>query len=202
MKDWEKRALIILNQITDPVGPLNLEDFLDKKKLGAFYGWWINHEERQAEFIDPLRYFIFLELHQFLVEYVRDVRKQAKSWRGFNVGAFAIAHHWYHGYHPPFWGYNIKENPDDETECAEKRLILSAEEAGFEQIVVLAVSGPLQKDEISGREPPLHICWRCRNLCKESPIIHPKTLVFTVHPELDIFELRTVEQIINFHEVK
>ena len=199
----QKRAMIILDQIMDPFGPINLEDFLYYKNLGAFYAWYTNHEERQSEFVDPLRYFIFLEHRQFLIDYVRDVRKRAKSWREFNVGAFALAHSRYNGYFPPFWGFNVKENPEDKTDCAEKRLILSAEEAGFDRIIVLAVSGPLQKDEISGRESPtLHPCWRCRELFQESPIMHPKTLIFTVHPEFDIFELRTVEQLINFHEVK
>lgn len=137
------RAQLILDQILDPFGPLSIADFSEKKNIGAFYAWWNKHEECQAEFIDPLRYFLFLEFRQFLIDFVRDVRKQAKSYRKFNVGAFALAHHRYRGYYPPFWGFNVKENPDDETECAEKRLILSAEEAGFEQIVVLAVSGPL-----------------------------------------------------------
>lgn len=201
MENWREVAKIILNRLLDPVGPLNVEDFLNYKTLGAFNAWYITHKEQQAEFIDPLRYFMFLEFHQQLIDNVRETRRKGVSHRGFRVGAFAIAHHRYHGYWPPFWGANFKKDPDDQTICAELRLVKSAEKAGFDQIVVLAVSGPPQKDEISGRESPtLHPCWRCRELFKESPLIHPKTLIFAVHPEEDIFELRTVEQLIRFHQ--
>jgi cytidine deaminase len=201
LENWRERAEVILNQILDPCGPLVLEDFLDYKKMGAFNGWYMTHEDKQYQFVDPLRYFMLLEFHQLLIYKVRNIREKGISYRGFKVGALAIAHHKYHGYYPPFWGANIKKKPDDETQCAELCLIKSAEDAGFEQIVVLAVSGPLQKDEINGCDTPtLHPCWRCRDLFKKSPLIHPKTLILTVHPDLEVFELRTVEQLINFHK--
>lgn len=144
----------------------------------------------------------------------REARRMAKHYNGFNVGGKAVAAS-NEGDYIETVGANQKlcEGETKSKMCAE--IIAAAKIQNIQdvvnkprkkenknrteedklslmafQIVALVASGPVQPDTHSGlKTPTLHSCGLERELMRTNPLFRSDTLVITVHPEDDVFEI-------------
>lgn len=109
----------------------------------------------------------FLAKEKQLVKRAKTARRHAISWRGFRVGCALIAED-ARGRRRIFAGFNVKAQREDTTLCAERMAILRAENAGFNRVVAVAVSGRPQHEE-GDPHPTLHCCPKCRAMFAARP---------------------------------
>lgn len=140
----------------------------------------------------------FVDGFPVLVTMARDARRRAQSYRGFRVGVAAVALQSQNGQIDIFTGENTKPNATKFKVCAETRAIRQAHRKGFDTVVGLVVTGPPQPDGGSNRvSPTLHCCEDCRH--HNFPKLRPDTLVATVHPDQNRFQLMTVDELGQLH---
>ena len=131
-----------------------------------------------------------------------EFRNRAMSYRDFNVGAGALAIRG--NVSGRLLGFNVKHDETDTVNIhAEDLVTAKAQDAGFNEIAVMAVIGPTQEDHASGQlMPTLHPCGRCRSRFKESPLITDRTLFVTARPDFTVIELGSLTDIENQHAGK
>ena len=103
---------------------------------------------------------VSLEKERQLVKRAKTARRRAISWRGFRVGCALITED-ARGRRRIFAGFNVKARQEDSTLCAERMALTRAENAGFDRVIAVAVSGRPQYEE-GDLNPTLHCCPRCR----------------------------------------
>lgn len=148
----------------------------------------------------------FYEILEWLVVEARRVAKEnAISYRNFCVGcavfafknkAYEAAQRW-----RVFIGSNVKIAKDVRTICAEQVAVNAAREAGYDRVIGMVVVGnPQSEENESIQHPTLHPCKVCRELFKVLPLIRPDTIIFTVLPEDDTYEVHTFEELLEIHK--
>lgn len=130
--------------------------------------------------------------------------ERATSWRNFRVGcalfafktvAYSAAERW-----RVFTGSNIKITKDSRPVCAEQIAIGTAREAGYDRIIGLVIAGkPQPEEENSEQHLTLHPCKECRRVFKNLSEISPDTLIITILPEGDTYEVHTFEELLKIH---
>lgn len=141
---------------------------------------------------DP--YHQFVELIPFLVDRAREARDEAVSYRDFHVGAVLLAATGDLRFVGVIEAANTKPTPASDKVCAEKRLFGRARKKGYVEPVGLVVCGELNADHGSDLESPtLHPCLECRE------IIPDNTLIMSVRPDKDAFELKTGRELKVLH---
>ncbi|PJA93518.1 MAG: hypothetical protein CO132_02710 [Candidatus Kerfeldbacteria bacterium CG_4_9_14_3_um_filter_45_8] len=110
-----------------------------------------------------------------LVEMARAAQRRAQSYRGFRVGAVALA---FNGReYRAFAGINMKPLEDGPKICAEQVAVGGAIASGYGTVIGLVVIGEPQPNE--ERTLTLHPCWVCRTLLPPLPAISRDTIVVT-----------------------
>ena len=142
---------------------------------------------------------VFVQIGPHMVDRARSARLTGDSHRGFQVGAAAyVLTEFGAGI---IEGANFKPYEDGPKECAEQAIVRQAHEVGVTKIIALVVSGPPQVDEHSGLElPTLHPCGSCRELLFEDPIFTDETLITTVDPAVDAFEIYNRRELATIHD--
>lgn len=131
----------------------------------------------------------------------RLAREHANHHNGFRVGALALATD-SEGSIATFWGANQnKLSGDNNTKvCAEQVAMEKMIRRGFNHLVAMFVSGPPQPDTHSGLETPtLHSCGIDRRIMWDEPAVKHDTLIVSVHPERDVFEIYEHEELQTMH---
>ncbi len=152
--------------------------------------------------LEPVR--AVMQLGPYLMDQAREVRRFAVHYDGFHVGATAIALSQDGDLHF-LWGanQNLFKGPNPTRICAEKRIMDKATDQGLGKIIAFFTSGPPQADSHSGRiADTLHSCGTCRGDMKASPLVEADSLLVTVHPEHDLYELYTFDEYLGIHEAK
>jgi cytidine deaminase len=147
----------------------------------------------------------FAQMLEFLVDQAKSAAENdAFNYRNFRVGCAVYAH-------TPgtrrrevrtrvFSAGNRKQSEKDVKNCAERRAILRAQEAGFTQIEGLVIVAKAQADDASKIiTPTLHSCLACRNFLSSTPGVFPDTLVVTVNKAEGFRECMTVKQMLELH---
>lgn len=136
-----------------------------------------------------------------LLLFTADFRTRAHSYRGFLVGAGAMAV----GDNNRFGrmlGYNVKLDETDRVNIHAEDLVLAkAQDMDYGRIAMLAVIGLTQEDHASGKTTEtLHPCGRCRGRLSESPLIGEDTLIVTARPDFTVIELSSIGGLRRLHE--
>lgn len=156
-------------------------------------------EKKLQKRLGPVYY--FARYVQPLAEQARTASESAVQHRGFKVGAIAVAVSADNSV-GLLSGANYMPKAGGDKVCAERAVLAKARHHNFSRVVALVVSGPTQPDKHSGLElPTLHPCGDCRELLNESPLIRDDTLIMTVHPTMDIFELYNRRELSDIHSV-
>lgn len=129
----------------------------------------------------------FLGKERQLVKRAKTARRHAISWRGFRVGCALIAED-ARGRRRIFAGFNVKARREDSTLCAERMAVVRAENAGFNRVVAVAVSGRPQHEE-GDLNPTLHCCSRCRAMFAARPEATEIRFTFAYNGHLERFGL-------------
>lgn len=141
---------------------------------------------------DP--YHNFVELMPYLVDRAREAREEAVSYRNFKVGGVLLAATGDFRFIGVIDAANTKPKPSADKVCSEKRLFGRARKKGYVEPVGLVVCGELNPDHGSGLESPtLHPCMECRD------IIPDDTLIMSIRPDKDAFELKTGRELKALH---
>ncbi|HSX52811.1 MAG TPA: hypothetical protein VLF90_00350 [Patescibacteria group bacterium] len=128
----------------------------------------------------------------------------AKSYRGFNVGAaiFVISPEMKKS--AILTDGNRKLKPQSEKICAEKSVLLQAETGGYSKAIGLVVAGASDAElikDVTGRETPtLHPCDVCRGLLDASPIVSDDTLIITTGVDSDSHQTHSFAELQAFYE--
>ena len=147
----------------------------------------------------------FHEILIFLIVKARAAAEErATSWRNFRVGcalyafktvAYSAAERW-----KIFTGSNIKITEDSRPVCAEQIAVGAAREAGYDRIIGMVIAGkPQPEEENSNQYPTLHPCKECRRVFKSLPEISSDTIILTILPEDDTYEVHTFEELLKIH---
>lgn len=155
--------------------------------------------EFTGHFPDP--HWMFLEGVPYMVSQVREAADEfARSYRGFKVGAMVLAVAPDEAKMGWFFGANSKPRPDSIKQCAEQHALSKATANGYEQAVGMIISGPNNQDHGSGLEPPtLHPCETCRDIFRGSDLVAEDTLIMTVSPDEDRYELMLERELQALH---
>jgi cytidine deaminase len=133
----------------------------------------------------------------------REAQELAVSYRGFNVGAAAVALTGRNAGFQILPGINAKTNEDGPLNMhAEQLALRTASTLGADMISIVAVVGETQADQQSGHEMhTLHPCGKCRAKLAENPMIdNDATLIFSALPDLRTIEVGTVNSLLAYHE--
>lgn len=150
-----------------------------------------------------------------LVRETRAMAEQARHHNGFNVGALLLAAS-NEGDITTFPGanQNLEKGENNTKMCAERiafaRMINAEKLAnkgrkGYEaqlayQAIAMLVSGPPQPDTHSGLVTrTLHSCGLDREVMWNEPSVRPDTLMISIHPEEDVFEIYEHEVLQTMH---
>lgn len=144
----------------------------------------------------------FVESVPMLVQRAREIRlddDETNSYR-IKVGCMALSTSLDGSEMGMFAGGNTKITKAHGKVCAETRAIRRARRAGAGNIIGLVIVGDLQPDDGTGVfSPTLHCCEECRpnNLAR---FCNDDTLVMTVLPDSDNFQLHTAAELIDIHD--
>ncbi len=147
----------------------------------------------------------FHETLSFMVVRAREAAaERATSWRNFRVGcalfafktvAYSAAERW-----KIFTGSNIKITKDSRTICAEQIALGAAREAGYDRIIGMVIAGNPQPEEDNPKQyPTLHPCKECRRVFKHLPEISSDTIILTILPEGETYEVHSFEELLKVH---
>jgi len=99
-----------------------------------------------------------------------------------------------------FSGSNIKITEDSRPVCAEQIALGAAREAGYDRIIGMVIAGnPQPEENESAQHLTLHPCKECRKVFKNLPEISPDTLIITILPEGDTYEVHTFGELLKIH---
>ena len=142
----------------------------------------------------------FATLAPQLVEEARQAAQHADSYRGFGVGAVAVAQS-KSGDLGLFSAANFKPYKDGPKECAEKAVLKKVAEHKFDRVLAIIVSGSDQVDAHSGLDlPTLHPCSDCRGLFSQSDLMDAnQSLIMPVRLDEDTFEMYTPAELEALH---
>ena len=159
--------------------------------------------------IDPFAKFI--ELVPMLVEKARRSEQfEGHSYRGFHVGAAALAYDALANRIGVFSGANYKDKiSEDEREhtdlhdipkvCAEADIVARASDAGFSRIIgflVVATTNRQKIKEVTGiATATLEPCNDCIRIFDKNPIVGNRTMVVTMGAKENIYQAQTVGEI-------
>lgn len=140
----------------------------------------------------------------FLIRQAGDTAgRWSDSYRGFRVGAAALAYSAGHSVMAIMTGANIKPSPDSPINIhAETMAIAKARHWQVPNIYAMAVWGPTQPDQQSGiASPTLHMCGLCRAMAAspDTPEISDRTLIVSGNADFSVAELYTVPEIVAYH---
>jgi cytidine deaminase len=149
---------------------------------------------------DPLRFVVAYGPN--LVRQARVLRSQADHHNGVNVGCVAVGYS-EDGSISMATGanQNLYRGTNKTKVCAEQVALQKLRVHGFSRAVALFVSGTHQKDTQSGLSlPTLPVCGECRLVMANEPELVPEdTLIITVRPRVDRFEIHTLDVVQAIH---
>ncbi|HSW37580.1 MAG TPA: hypothetical protein VLG37_04415 [Candidatus Saccharimonadales bacterium] len=154
---------------------------------------------KAGEPIDPWRK--FLELGPYAMDLARGNRKLAVHHSGFRVGAVALAMS-HAGDIAIFSGANQNLFPGSNPTkaCAEQIVLQKMLYHRFGRLIAMFSSGPVQPDTQSGIDvPTLHACGECRDVMEQQPAVKDDSLMVTVHPSEDLYEIYTFAELKDIH---
>lgn len=154
----------------------------------------------RAEEFDPWRNVV--QLGPYLAAETRQIRSYANHHSGFKVGAVAVGYS-DSGSFGLFKGanQNLRLGPNPTKVCAEQVALQKLVHHRFEHLIAMFVSGPVQPDTQSGRDmPTLHSCGECRTVMAARPEVRDDTLVVSVHPDEDSYEIYTFGELVIAHD--
>jgi len=131
--------------------------------------------------------------------------QEARSYRGFNVGAVVLSSFGNGAAYGFAFGANRKPGPNAGRVCAEQLGIAWSLNPGLDQpkpdrILAFYVWGEPQPDRVSGKlAPTLHPCGDCRTMFELLPEITDDTMIFTAGPDGQTEEF-SVRELIDFHK--
>ena len=139
----------------------------------------------------------------FALHRAREAHKLAVSYRGFDVGAAALALAYGPTRFQLLTGVNIK--PDEQSLLnvhAEQSTLRRTMYKGYEHISLLAVVGNTQHDQQSGHYMhTLHPCGLCRKALRGSRLIDPEsTIIVSALPDLRTIEAYNLNQLDTYHD--
>ncbi len=157
-----------------------------------------------GEYYDPaLMTFGSLGMFALLTRRAQESAKRAVSWRGFKVGAAALAVNLEDKRMGTVVGMNIKPAEDSQTNIhAEQVAVAKARAFGLSRILALNVWGEPQADSTSGIiSPTLHPCGLCRTfLCRpEAPEITDQTFIMSGNGDFSYCEIYTPSELAAYH---
>ncbi len=149
----------------------------------------------------------FREILPYLVVKAREAAtERATSWRNFHVGcalyAFKNVVYRAEDRWRIFTGSNIKVAEDSRPVCAEQIAIGAAREAGYDRIIGMVIMGKPQAEfEENNTEvhPTLHPCRECRRVFRDLLVFTPDTLIVTITPDEDIYEIYSLTELFQIH---
>lgn len=151
---------------------------------------------------------------QYVTE-TRAMAEYARHYNGFKVGALLLAAS-NEGDITTFPGanQNLQKGDNNTKMCAERiafmRMITAERNANKDraakepqlkyQVIAMLVSGPPQPDTQSGLvTPTLHSCGLDREVMWNEPSVRPDSLMISIHPDRDIFEIYNHEVLQTMH---
>lgn len=157
---------------------------------------------RASRLIDP-RFLVVQSLCRVVDLSQQAVERLGNSYRGFKVGAAVLALDDTSGRMGIVFGGNYTPYKGADWNCAEKGAFERARQRGFNRVLAVGVTGPLQPDSESGIESPtLHPCYRCRAMMDESDMTAPDTLIATSNLQETAYELFDLEGLLALHRQK
>jgi cytidine deaminase len=140
------------------------------------------------------RLWLAMALGPVLIETARGVRKRAVSYRGFLVGAVAVADYPEETILRCYAGVNHTPTKGAPKFCAEKEAIGKARAKGPIELPMLFVAGSSNVEEIKGvNSVPASTLFPCRDACM--PLIQDSTVVVSVGAEEDVYQVHTARQL-------
>lgn len=152
--------------------------------------------------IDPWR--LFVAQGPNLVEQARDARRQARHYaKGPYVGSVVLAYSHATDNIGIFTGANQNLAPGDNPTkvCAERVALQKAVHHNFSHVIAMVTTGEPQPDTQSGKAfATLHTCGIDRAVMQARPEVYGDTLIMTVQPDKDVFELYPFGRFVDLHD--
>jgi len=141
----------------------------------------------------------------YLIARAQEARKEANSYRDFNVGcavwafktnAIQVGERW-----AVFAGSNLKVAAGARPVCAEQLAFGAVKSSRYDRIIAMVIIGEPQLDVESGLQPPtLHPCGECRRIFQAESEVFSETLLLTLTPDEQIQELFSIKELITLHQ--
>jgi cytidine deaminase len=177
----------------------NRPDIVAAGDIAPFIEGW--HDIRSLPSGFNLRSYVVQSLCRIVDLSQQAVEELGQSYRGFKVGSAILALDSNGLRTGTYFGGNLTPYKGADWNCAEKRAFETVQQRGFDTVLAIAVTGPVQPDENSGvQSPTLHPCQHCRGLLASSPLVHNETLIATSNLEHTEFELFTRNSLLALHQ--
>lgn len=137
-----------------------------------------------------------------LIQWAKDARDVAQSYRGFQVGCAIWAADTrasnLNDCSRIFVGSNTKVAQNARTVCAEQVAFGAARSSGYHRIVALVVMAEPQLDQDGAMPLTLHPCFECLRVFESSPEFLPETRILTITPNELVYEDFSLEELLAF----
>lgn len=138
-----------------------------------------------------------------LVQWAKDARDVAQSYRGFRVGCAIWATNTnassLRDCSRVFVGGNTKIAQNARTVCAEQVAFGAARSSGYNKIVTLVIMAEPQLDQDGSMPLTLHPCLECLRVFESSPEFSSETVFLMIIPDETVYEEFTLGELLALH---